>query len=247
MNYVCFRSFAVSGAYRPLLLKPKNLSYKIAYYTDPFKSLVISDLDKLNGIQEITLELDATTPSQNSNLTDMTSNEVGHSNLQANLAHGKDGDENNAENNQSNGSTSIVSENKLVSGTGKLLKVSSILNDNKEHLHVAGEEMKPSAEDKDCVTLPESSSLPATVDDEAPDAPVKETASNKNGSACSEGTDVKMLGLTDEINCDSTEGSSCSAPLADGEQKAEESNTTVPSGELRSSSTEQTYSAIGEI
>lgn len=220
------------------MLKPKNLSYKIAYYTDPFKSLVISDLDKLNGIQEITLELDETTPSQNSNPTDMTSNEVGHSNLQANLAHGKDGNENKAENNQCNGSTSIVSENKLVSGTDQLLKVSSILNDNKEHLPVAGEEMEPSPEDKRCVTLPESSSLPATVDDQAPDTPVKETASNKNGSACSEGIDV---------NSDSTEGGSCSAPLADGEQKAEESNTTDPSGELRSSSTEQTYSAIGEI
>uniref|UniRef100_A0A2P2I276 Pseudouridylate synthase 7 homolog n=1 Tax=Hirondellea gigas TaxID=1518452 RepID=A0A2P2I276_9CRUS len=44
------KSYSVSGAYRALMLKPKNLSYKIQSYTDPMKPLILSDLDRLNGL-----------------------------------------------------------------------------------------------------------------------------------------------------------------------------------------------------
>ena len=45
-----FRSYAVGGVYRRLLVRPSNVAGTICYYKDSNKPLVQSDIDKLREV-----------------------------------------------------------------------------------------------------------------------------------------------------------------------------------------------------
>lgn len=50
-NIIC-RTYTVSGAYRKLISKVQNLSWKTVKYNDPNDNLIRSDLEELNGEEE---------------------------------------------------------------------------------------------------------------------------------------------------------------------------------------------------
>lgn len=50
---------SLGGAYRKMVVKPENLNWKLACYADPLDVLILSDLEKLKGVQEPVAKKDA--------------------------------------------------------------------------------------------------------------------------------------------------------------------------------------------
>ena len=52
MCFLFYRDYSLSGAYRHLLVKPKDVNWSTYKYNNVAKSLALSDWDKMNGEPE---------------------------------------------------------------------------------------------------------------------------------------------------------------------------------------------------
>lgn len=44
------RTYSLTGAYRKLLIKPENISWKLQTYENEVNNLILSDMDELNKV-----------------------------------------------------------------------------------------------------------------------------------------------------------------------------------------------------